>query len=149
LGSWAWYTLSAVCFVFAVFSKTVVSLMPVVAVILLYWRFRPRLSVRTVVGLVPFLLLGFVLSRQTGWMEKQVVGAIGPDWSLSFADRVLVAGRAFWFYLGKLLWPAKLMFTYPRWMPDGSQGTQWFYPVSAGVVVLACVVWLLIGKRYR
>ncbi len=30
-------------------------------------------------------------------------------------ERVLLAGRAFWFYLGKLLWPADLVFFYPRW----------------------------------
>ena len=30
-------------------------------------------------------------------------------------ERVLVASRAIWFYLSKLIWPSSLTFIYPRW----------------------------------
>jgi len=35
--------------------------------------------------------------------------ALGP------VERILVASRAVWFYLGKLIWPSNLTFIYPRW----------------------------------
>jgi tetratricopeptide (TPR) repeat protein len=56
----------------------------------------------------------------TRWVEKSRIGAEGADWALSLPQRLEVAGRALWFYAGKLLWPAKLTFIYPRWSPDGS-----------------------------
>ncbi len=34
---------------------------------------------------------------------------------LSPIERVLVASRAVWFYLSKLIWPSRLTFIYPRW----------------------------------
>jgi Flp pilus assembly protein TadD len=37
-----------------------------------------------------------------------------------FASRLAVAGRAPWFYAGKLAWPAGLSAVYPRWDVDGS-----------------------------
>ena len=36
-------------------------------------------------------------------------------------ERVLLAGRVFWFYLGKLVWPVELIFHYPRWTVDDDQ----------------------------
>jgi len=42
----------------------------------------------------------------------------GAGVALSFAERCLIAGRAFWFYVAKLSWPANLCFIYPRWKID-------------------------------
>lgn len=147
--SWGWYALSFLLFGCAVLSKTVASAMPVVALLLLWWKLGRRLNWRTVAGVVPFLVVGAILGRQTAWMEKYVVGAIGPDWDLSFAQRVLVAGHAFWFYLGKIVWPVGLTFTYPRWVPDPADRGQWVYPIAAAVVILAALAWALVGKRSR
>jgi hypothetical protein len=68
------------------------------------------------------------------------VGAQGPDFALSLAQRCLVAGHAFWFYLGKLFWPAHLCLIYPRWQPDPAVWWQWLYP--AGAVGLLLGLWL-------
>ena len=48
-------------------------------------------------------------------MERRYVGAQGVEWSLGLVDRCLIAGRALWFYAGKLLVPIDLTFVYPRW----------------------------------
>ena len=66
---------------------------------------------------------------------------------LSFPQRCLVAGRAFWFYLGKLLWPANLCFVYPRWNPDSSSVWQWVYPIAAAGIVLG--LWFARGRIGR
>ena len=44
-----------------------------------------------------------------------MIGAEGAPFELTFMQRGLLAGRVIWFYVGKLVWPAELMFIYPRW----------------------------------
>ena len=63
--------------------------------------------------LVPFVLLSLILGLVTMWMETHHVGAQGDDWSLTFLERFLLAGRALWFYLGKLLWLGGAVLLYP------------------------------------
>ena len=36
-------------------------------------------------------------------------------------DRLIIAGRAIWFYVAKLAWPHPLIFIYPRWQINSSQ----------------------------
>ncbi|HWB59666.1 MAG TPA: tetratricopeptide repeat protein, partial [Chthoniobacteraceae bacterium] len=42
-------------------------------------------------------------------------GTHGKLFALGLADRVLIASHAVWFYLGKILWPSGLAFSYPHW----------------------------------
>ena len=56
----------------------------------------------------------------------------GENYSvLGVIERGLLAGRVFWFYLGKLAWPADLIFIYPRWRPDPAAVWQWLFPGAA------------------
>src|SRR5205814_6744109 len=48
---------------------------------------------------------------------------------LGFEQRCLIAGRAIWFYVGKLLWPHPLSFIYPRWNEIATPtAIQWALP---------------------
>jgi Flp pilus assembly protein TadD len=49
-------------------------------------------------------------------------------------DRVLLAARGFWFYVGKVLLPTRLSALYPKWEQTG--------PVPAGLIAVAAVVLL-------
>jgi tetratricopeptide (TPR) repeat protein len=51
-----------------------------------------------------------------------------------------------WFYLGKLAWPADLMFIYPRWSVDAA--VWWQYLFSLGVLALVAGLFLL-ARRPR
>jgi tetratricopeptide (TPR) repeat protein len=75
----------------------------------------------------------------TAWYEKNHVGAQGDNFTLTCLQRCLVAGHVFWFYPGKLFWPADLCFVYPRWQPDPAVWWQWLYPVAA--VALLSALW--------
>ena len=59
----------------------------------------------------------------------------------------MLAGRAIWFYLGKLLWPAPLVFIYPRWKVDAASWTWSLYP--AAVLALLGVFWRMSRKGRR
>jgi tetratricopeptide (TPR) repeat protein len=82
----------------------------------------------------------------TAWFEREIIGAQGADFTLSFVDRVLLAGRVIWFYLGKLIWPADLMFWYPRWVIDASAAWQYLYPAAA---VCLAIGFAILARRRR
>jgi tetratricopeptide (TPR) repeat protein len=49
---------------------------------------------------------------------------------LSAIQRVLIAGRALWFYAAKLIWPARLTFSYARWDVSASRATLYLFPAA-------------------
>ena len=55
------------------------------------------------------------------------IRASGPDWQLSAAQRLLISGRDFWFYIGKLLLPIHQSFVYPRIVPSAQDAGQWVF----------------------
>jgi hypothetical protein len=133
----SWYLLSLLCFVLALLSRTTTAVLPVVALILLWWK-KGRLGARDLVPLLPFFALGAGFGLLTAWLEMRHVGAVGADWEASPVERVLLAGRIVVFYLTKLLWPADLSFVYPRWQIDARAWWQYLFPgaVAAGVLAL-------------
>ena len=91
---------------------------------------------RDVRPLVPFFVLGVAAGVLTAWVERKLIGAGGAAFDLSIVERCLLAGRAIWFYLGKLFWPAELIFIYPRWQISQAVWWQYLFPAAA-VLLLA------------
>ncbi len=135
----SYYALSLVLYVAALLAKSVTASVPAVLLVIVWWK-RGRLSRRDAAPLVPFFAVGLALSYLTIWMEKNYVGAQGQHWDLSVVDRLLIAGRAAWFYAAKLAWPYPLMFFYPRWTIDATADWQYLYPLAA--VALLIGLWL-------
>lgn len=133
------YMAAFLCFVLALLSKTVACMMPVVFLLLAWWK-TPGLRLRTVAATLPFFLAGGVAGLHTAIMEKAHVGAYGVEWAFPMIDRVLIAGRALWFYAYKLIFPANLVFIYPRWEIDATLWWQYLFPVAA--LTLFVVLWL-------
>jgi tetratricopeptide (TPR) repeat protein len=107
-------------FVLATLSKPSVVMLPFVLALCVWWM-RGRIRWRDVLPLAPFALLSALVSAWTVWEQKFHARAVGPDWAQTFPERLVIAGRAIWFYLGKLLWPHPLIFIYPRWDVDPSK----------------------------
>ncbi|MDW8261657.1 MAG: tetratricopeptide repeat protein [Phycisphaerales bacterium] len=128
---WKLYLLSLLMFAFAILSKSVTATLPGAILLITYWKRRRIEWRRDVLPLVPFFLLGLAMSLLTGWMERAVVGAVGAEWAFSPAERIVIAGRAVWFYIGKLLFPYPLMFMYPRWSIDPARVLQWLPALGA------------------
>ena len=91
--------------------------LPVAMALILYWKLG-RIGRGHVLSLMPFVAIGAPMALVTVHFEKIYTGAEGADWSLGFLERMLIAGKAVWFYLQKLLWPVDLTFSYPRWSMD-------------------------------
>jgi tetratricopeptide (TPR) repeat protein len=133
-------------FVLGLLSKTVTATLPAALPVIFWWQ-RGTLSWRRdVQPLIPFFLLGAVAGLFTAWVERNLIGAQGADFELTLLQRSLLAGRAIWFYLGKLVWPTELIFIYPRWDISPYVWWQWLPPIAA-VAVLVCL-WS-IRKRWR
>lgn len=122
--------LALVLFVAALLSKSVTASLPVALAIAIVWK-RGRLGRDEIRWLAAMLGIGVVAGLQTVALERGQVGAEGREFALSFAERVLVAGRAVWFYLGKLVWPARLSFVYEKWSIDAGTWLPWFFPAGA------------------
>lgn len=125
------YTLSLLLFAGAMSAKTSVCAMPAATLLLIWFRSGTLRWRADVLPTLPLFAIALGMGAVTVWLEKTHVGAQGAEYALTFSQRGLIAGRAFWFYLGKLLLPANLCFIYPRWQPDVTQVRQWLYPAAA------------------
>jgi tetratricopeptide (TPR) repeat protein len=139
------YALSLMLFVLAVLSKAVVATLPAALLVVLWWRWRTLSWKKDVVPLAPFFAVGAGFGIFSAWMERTNVGATGADFHFSFIERCLIAGRAIWFYLGKLVWPVPLIFNYPRWQIRHDVWWQYVFPLSV-LGLLAALWWQ--RKRY-
>ena len=141
------YFLALGLFVLALMSKTVTATLPAAMLVVLWWQ-RGRLAWRRdVLPLVPWFAVGASAGLFTAWVEStpRLIGAQGPQYALTLAQRLLLAGRVPWFYAWKVLWPANLMFTYPRWKIDAGEWWQYLFPL--GLAALAVALGLLARKN--
>ena len=135
-------------FIAALLSKSVTCSLPAAILLIVYWR-NGQVRRADVRPLVPFFLLGAVMAAVTAMLEKQHVGASGPEWRFTFADRCLIAGRALWFYAAKLLWPHPLIFIYPRWESMDFSRRPWLilFPLAAlGAIAALALLRRRIGR---
>ncbi|MFO1487944.1 MAG: tetratricopeptide repeat protein [Verrucomicrobiota bacterium] len=128
------YGLAFFLYMAALLSKTITCSLPAALLLIIWWK-SGTLRSRDFLAVAPMFMVGIVFSIGTVFLEQNHVGASGPEWLLSFAERVLIAGRALWFYIFKLIVPANLIFIYPRWQLAPHLWWQWLYP-SAALLVL-------------
>jgi protein O-mannosyl-transferase len=127
-------------FALALLSKTVTVTLPAALLVIFWWQ-RGTLSWRRdVLPLAPFFVMSAAIGALTTVVERDL-GAQGEIFALSIVDRFLVAGRVIWFYLGKLAWPANLIFIYPRWEIDSRVWWQYLFPAAA--LLLLGALWRL------
>ena len=135
------YWLALAIFVIALLSKSVTATLPAALLVLFWWR-RGYLSWNhDVRPLTPFFVMGLAAGLMTAWVERTFIAAMGPEFQLDLLERTLVAGRAIWFYLGKLVWPGNLAFIYSKWPVSTRVWWQYGYPI--GVVVVVWALWRL------
>jgi tetratricopeptide (TPR) repeat protein len=122
-----------VCGMAAMLSKASTVVLPAVLLLILWWQ-RGAWDRRDGRRLAPLFVAALLMSGLTVLEQRYQIGrSVRPEEGLGLWERALLAGRAVWFYLGKTVWPADLMFLYPRVIPHG-------LPL-AGVVVAGSLLW--------
>src|SRR4029077_18312412 len=133
------YIASLVLFVLGLMCKTVIAPLPAIVLVVLWFK-RGQLRVRhDVTPLLPFFAIGIGAGLFTAWVERTLVGAQGDIFQLSILQRGLIAARDFWFYLFKLLWPAKLTFIYPRWQIGTAARWEFLFLIAS--ILLGAFAW--------
>ena len=128
------FALSLLSFLLATLSKPSAVMLPFVLALCVWWM-RGKIRWRDTLAFAPFALISAVASTWTIWEQRFHARAVGPEWVETFPERLIIAGKAIWFYLGKLVWPHPLIFIYPRWHVDSSNVVA-YLPLMAAIATL-------------
>ncbi len=145
-GAKRWYALSFGLYVLALFSKTTACTLPAAQLLVLWLRGRP-IDARRILQVAPFLVLGVAMGAFTVLWEQLHQGTRGARFELGFLESALLASRAVWFYLGKLVLPVRLSFSYPRFEIDAGDPRQYLWLVLGALLLFA--LWRARGKLGR
>lgn len=132
VGAGRWYGLSLAAFVLAMLCKGSVAPLPLVLLGLIAWHRRP--TRRDLLRLAPFFVTALVLAGVDAWFQTHGTGEVIRR--AGAAERLLGAGAAVWFYLGKALVPAHLLFVYPQWVIHAGD-PLWWVPLLAALAFTA------------
>ena len=140
---WRLYLLALVLYALALLSKTTACTLPA-ALLLILWLRKKSVTKGTLLQVVPFVVLGIAMGLLTIWWERYHQGTRGPLFALGLIERILVASRAVWFYLGKLFWPSNLTFIYPRWIVSPTEPLEYAWLAALGGLCAA----IFFARRY-
>ena len=135
------YAFAIGLFLLGLLTKTAIVTVPLAWLVIFWWKRGAISWRRDVVPSIPFFFLAAVAGLVTRWFENTGIGYKATILDLSLLDRCLIAGRAFWFQLGNLLWPSNLMFVYPRWEINAAVWWQYLFPLA--VLGLLGILWTL------
>jgi tetratricopeptide (TPR) repeat protein len=141
---WRFYALALVLYVLALSAKTTACTLPA-ALLLILWLQKKPISWQRILQVIPFFFLGLGMGVVTVWWERYHQGTSRTLFAfLSPIERILIASRAVWFYLSKLIWPSNLTFIYPKWNISPTHPLDYAW-LLAGVVLCAVIYF---ARRY-
>jgi protein O-mannosyl-transferase len=129
------YVAALAFYLLALSAKATACTLPA-ALLLILWLKKKPIGRRALLEITPFVVLALGIGLVTVWWEKYHQGtrmlvSLGP------LERLLIASRAVWFYLGKIFWPAKLTFIYPQWQIDPTSPVAYLWLIAAIALVVA------------
>jgi len=134
------YALTLLFAALAMASKSSTVILPVVLCLCAWWT-QGRWHWHNLAKVAPLFLMSIAASAVSIWTQKvELATATDPQWVRTWPERLVTAGDAVWFYLGKLLWPYPLITIYPRWQIDAGQWAS-YLPLLAVILVLF-ILWL-------
>src|SRR6266496_645588 len=141
---WFFYCLALIFYALALSAKATACTLPA-ALFLILWLQKKPITMRRLIQIVPFVVLGMCMGLLAVWWEhyhqgtnRDVFTFLGP------IERILVASRAVWFYLSKVFWPSNLTFIYPKWNISGADLIDYVWLIAG---IAACVA-IYFTRRY-
>ena len=134
------YCLALALLAAGMLAKNMVVTLPAALLILHWWR-SGRVTLRQMLLLAPFFVVAAGLVAVDLW---QVTTNTPAAFGHTPVERLLIAARAAWFYVGMLAWPADLAVIYPRWSVHAGDWAAW-----AGVAAWAGILAALWRWRSR
>jgi len=141
---WRFYGLALILYLLALSAKSTACTLPA-ALFLTLWLQEKPINKRRLIQILPFVILGIGMGLLTVWWERYHQGTSRAVFAfLTPIDRILVASRAVWFYLSKLIWPSNLTFIYPKWNISSGHLPDYTW-LLAGIVLCVAIYFL---RRY-
>jgi tetratricopeptide (TPR) repeat protein len=135
------YYLALFCFLLAMLAKSSVCLLPGV-LFLISGQPTGGMNVslsKRLIPIIPFFLVAVIVGGIYWWIEQSVAKPVGREYEFTLFERLVIAGKAIWFYLGKLFLPIDLMPIYPRWEVKDLEWMAILYPLS--VILAVGISW--------
>lgn len=134
---------TAVLYALALLAKTATLMLPVTMFAIAVWQRREwRTPLRQ---LLPFVGMALFAAVFTIIMERGE-GAVGYDWALQPLERLALLGQVLAFYLGKLLVPIGLSFSYAKW-PVTGETMSWVPTLILTVTMLASAAVVIRARK--
>jgi tetratricopeptide (TPR) repeat protein len=112
-------------------------MLPMVLLAVAAWQ-RGRITRRDLAHTSPHFVLALAFGLMSVWFQKfqALAGETLP--AATFFERLALAGRMFWFYLGKALWPVNLNLVYPQWNVDARSFVAYLPWLLVGAGLILC-----------
>ena len=123
----------------AIASKSSATVLPLVLVLCGWWMDGHWRWRRSLWQMGPLLLLSALSGLMSVWSRNVEGSGEDQHWALDWVLRAPVAGKALWFYLGKLIWPHPLVMIYPRWELKPGDALIWLPLIAA--ILLTVLLW--------
>ena len=141
-----WYVAALGCGVAAILSNATTAVLPLALLLAVRWQ-RGYWERADAVRIAPYFGMAWLVSGLAILEQySQTLKAGATEWQLGRAERLVVAGKAVWFYAARVLWPFRLAFVYPRWAIHASSVWSWV-PISA-LVALTVALWRCRGRAW-
>jgi tetratricopeptide (TPR) repeat protein len=131
----ATYLLCAGFFLLAILTEPAVCAFPLVMILVTRWK-RGKLSNRQKLGIAPMIAAAAIVVGLVIW--AQITRTSEDRWAPDILSRLLIAGRAIWFHLSKLVFPWPLVFVYKRWTLSIANLANW----SAAIAVVGAAIFV-------
>lgn len=121
-------------FTAALLSKCIAACFAAVPILYAWWK-QGSVSRRDLFLTLPLLILGAL----SALLPTQNESIDATATSMLFAERFLLAGKAFLFYIKQTLFPWQFLTLYPKWDIHLTHAENWLFPL--GVIVLYTVLY--------
>ena len=143
-GGWP-YGLALLFAALAMASKSSTVVLPLILCLCAWWL-EGRWHWRNLSRTVPMFLMAIAAGAVSIWTQSLLFAeGIEPHLTRTWPQRLVEAGDAIWFYLGKLLWPHPLVTIYPPWHMAGG---PWVSDLAVLAMLIVFSIFWLKGRPW-